>query len=107
MATNCRTCGAEIFWAITTEGHRIPLDAAPVPDGNIVLDYEPTGAVEVQPGQAPAVERRLVARVLSGPQLARTDDALPGLARKRYKSHFATCPDAAKYRKPRRSASQK
>jgi len=65
MATKCQSCGAAIFWALTTEGHRIPMNEAPVPDGNIVLDYEPTGAVEVQPGQAPAVERRLVARVLN------------------------------------------
>jgi hypothetical protein len=99
----CKSCGAELEWAITTEGHRIPLDRVPVPDGNIIFDYaEPTGAVEVQPGQAPAVERRLVARVLNAKQLERLrGDALPGLTPKLYKSHFATCPDAARYRKPK------
>ena len=98
----CKSCGAEIEWALTPEGHRIPIDKVPVPDGNIVYDYEPTGAVEVQPGQPPAVERRLVARVLTAQQLARVKgDALPGLAVRLYKSHFATCPDAAKHRKPR------
>jgi hypothetical protein len=98
----CRSCGAELEWALTAEGHRIPLDKVPVPDGNIVFDYERPEATEVQPGQAPAVERRLIARVLKAPELARLrEESLPGLARKLYKSHFATCPDAARYRKPK------
>lgn len=99
----CKSCGAELEWARTTEGHSIPLDRVPVPDGNIIFDYEPTGAVDVpacSSEQRP--ERRLVARVLTAVQLERMRaDALPGLTPKLYKSHFATCPDAAKYRKPK------
>lgn len=100
--SECKSCGAEIEWALTPEGNRIPIDKVPVTDGNIIFDYEPTGAVEVQPGEPPAVERRLVARVLTGPQLVKLrGDALPGLSVRLYKSHFATCPDAARYRKPK------
>jgi hypothetical protein len=102
MSDVCKSCGAELEWAITTEGNRIPLDRVPVPDGNIIFDYEATGATTVRPGEAPAVERRLVARVLTKTQLARLrGEALPGLEPRLYKSHFATCPDAAKYRKRR------
>ncbi len=28
--SDCRSCGAPIFWAITPSGKRIPLDAEPV-----------------------------------------------------------------------------
>lgn len=30
MAATCRSCGAEIVWAITKSGKRMPLDADPV-----------------------------------------------------------------------------
>jgi hypothetical protein len=102
MSDVCKSCGAELEWAITTEGHRIPLDKVPVPDGNIVFDYEPGGATTVLPGQVPVTERHLVARVLTKPQLERLrGEALPGLEVRLYKSHFATCPDAKNFRKPR------
>jgi hypothetical protein len=101
--SECKSCGAELEWARTVEGHRIPLDKVPVPDGNILFDYMPTGAVDVpacSSEQRP--EMRLVARVLTAKELERLrDDALPGLTPRLYKSHFATCPDAARYRKPK------
>jgi hypothetical protein len=100
---SCKSCGAELEWAVTTDGHRIPLDRVPVPDGNIIFDYMPTGVVDVPANSSEQrPERRLVARVLSAKQLERLRaDALPGLTPKLYKSHFATCPDAARYRKPK------
>jgi hypothetical protein len=67
----CRSCGAEIFWAKTTTGRNIPLDADKVgplmvPDGN--LDFVDSGAVMVVgPGG-------------------------------KMRSHFATCPNAAQHR---------
>lgn len=33
----CRACGAEILWARTSNDKSIPLDAAPNPDGNVVV----------------------------------------------------------------------
>jgi hypothetical protein len=77
----------------------MPLDPDPVPDGNIVLEYE---RGEVIPAGAIAAERRLVARVLTKAALARLSGAaLPGLEAKLYKSHYATCPDANRWRKKR------
>ena len=65
--STCRSCGAAIVWAKTTTGKSMPLDAEPVPDGNIVLHEG-------------------VAYVTG------TGDR---------KSHFATCPNAARHRRGR------
>ena len=35
--TTCRSCHAAIRWAVTPAGRRIPLDADPVPSGNVTL----------------------------------------------------------------------
>jgi len=100
MSDNCRSCKAKIEWAITPDGYRIPLDPDPVPDGNIILDYERPEAVTVRPGFLPAAERRLVARTLTKAQLERLrGEALPGLEQRLYKSHYATCPDARRWRR--------
>jgi hypothetical protein len=79
MAT-CRSCGAEIRWERTAAGKAIPLDPAPVSEGNIDVVW--TGGSEV-------------AAVL-GP-----DDALAAQAagHRLYLTHFATCPNAATHRK--------
>ena len=34
----CKSCGAKITWAITGNGKRIPVDFAPDPKGNLVLE---------------------------------------------------------------------
>lgn len=70
----CRSCGAEIFWAKTTSGRNIPLDADKVgplivPDGN--LEFVESGAVMV---------------VGAGGKM---------------RSHFATCPNANQHRRNR------
>ncbi len=36
--SSCRSCGASIEWALTTNGARIPLDVDERPDGNLILD---------------------------------------------------------------------
>ena len=70
MSGKCSSCGAAIFWERTKNGKHIPVDAAPSPDGNIEM-------------------RGGIAHVVG--------DELP-LA-PRFKSHFATCPNAAQHRK--------
>jgi hypothetical protein len=63
------TCGRGIFWAVTVAGKRMPLECQPVPGGTVDLS---TGKAVVVKGE-------------------------PGVLR--YRAHFATCPDAAKFRK--------
>lgn len=74
MADRCRYCEAPIEWALTPKGSRIPLDVGAHADGNIVVDDG-------------------VARVLNA------HDERPFLARR---SHFATCPSAARARRGKR-----
>lgn len=74
----CRSCEAEIFWCVTVNNKRIPLDAEPTPDGNLVVEDGP-------------------------PPMAIACSADPGtdVGTPRYKSHFSTCPNAATHRKSR------
>lgn len=76
----CRSCHAKIVWAVTPGGKRMPVDAAPVDDGNVLLDRR----------QDPP----LATVIGGGPQL--WDE--PG---ERHTSHFATCPDSDAHRRPR------
>lgn len=70
------SCGARVIWArIEPSGKRHPVDADPTEDGNVALTRR--GDV-------------VIARVL------KKGEAWPHPKRK---SHFATCPDAAQYRK--------
>jgi hypothetical protein len=83
----CRSCKAPIFWALTPNGRRIPLDAEPVDGGNIVLD-DPAAEAPTDPRTARVVGKE------AQPNLFGDDGP-------RYTSHFATCPDADSHRKPR------
>ena len=77
----CRSCGAPLLWALTERGRRIPLDRNPVPDGNIEIK-------ETEDGPP-------ISRVVSG-----QGTLSPGLfPATRYKSHFATCPNAKRHRR--------
>lgn len=69
---HCRSCGAEIIWARSVNGVPMPLDAKPVPDGNVILEDG-------------------TARVIGGPL-----EVPPGT--KLYSAHHATCPDAERWR---------
>ena len=69
--TRCRSCGAEIFWATTREGKRIPIDDEEIPDGNVNIEL---------------VDGVLVATVV-------------GSGAGSYVSHFATCTFSSVHRK--------
>jgi len=72
----CKGCGSKIIWVRTIQGKRMPLDPEPVEDGNIVL--MPAGAMVLD---------------------AKTAGLGADVGARRYKSHFATCPAARKFRK--------
>jgi hypothetical protein len=75
--TTCRLCGTSIFFAPTSAKRLMPLDAEPREDGNVTLDRY--GVAEVHPvGMAPGAVR--------------------------YRSHFASCAQAASHRKTKGGA---
>ncbi len=78
----CRgeNCGATIYWVITADGKRMPINAQPDPGGGFVVTPHDDGS--------------LTAEVFHG--------LLPEhIGRKRFTSHFAVCPDADTFRKNR------
>ena len=78
MSAHCRSCGAEILWAVNDHsGAGIPVDAEPVANGNITLD---------------ASGPKVLAHVLK-----RGEEAAEGTPR--YQSHFSSCKDAAGWRR--------
>lgn len=77
----CRSCGAEIIWTVTHNGKRMPVDAEPVPDGNVRLRQDGDRVIAEYPGK-------------EHPGLFDDPDE------RRYLSHFATCPQAQSWRKP-------
>lgn len=80
VTDNCRSCDADIIWASTEKGSDMPLDAAPDADGTFTLR-------DVGADKPLAVHLRNPARRFGKTQLR--------------KSHFATCPDADRWRKTR------
>ena len=78
MSATCRSCSAPIVWAITQEGRRMPLDAEPAREGNVLLYPDGT------------------CRAL------RADEVIGGaIGEHLHRSHFATCPEAAEHRRRR------
>lgn len=75
----CRGCQGPMLWALTDKGKGIPLDPDSVPDGNLVAAGEP------------AADGRMVVRYI------RKGEELPE-GTLRFKSHFATCPNAEQFR---------
>lgn len=73
MAT-CRNCSAVIVWAKTEAGKRMPLDAEPVADGNLVL----LGGI----ARAATAEEKKAGWKL-------------------YRPHWASCPQSDLWRRPR------
>ena len=69
----CKGCGEMIFFAETRNGRRVPLDPDERRDGNIILEGDAPTAVYLHEGTA-----------YIGP---------------RYVSHYATCPDGARFRR--------
>lgn len=81
--SRCRSCDAEIIWAVTEPGGKaIPVDADPSEDGNVELltRSSPTGYT-VPP-----------AAIVHGQRPMLTDGTF-------HKPHFATCPQASEWRK--------
>lgn len=76
----CRSCEADMFWAVTTKNRRIPIDPQPVETGNIILGDE-------QPPYGYPLAM----------VLGKHDEPKPGVPR--YTSHFATCSQAASHRR--------
>ena len=76
MTVPCRSCGAPTIRAKTVNGKTMPVDAEPVDDGNLHLEEGPKSPM-------PFVF------VVTGCQCPR----------EHYVSHFATCPDAGKWRR--------
>lgn len=76
----CRSCQRPIIWVkMEKSGKSNPLDAQPGPGGNVAINVDGT------------------ARVLAKDEIAVTDPM------SRYVSHFVTCRDAKKFRKPKAS----
>jgi len=78
----CTSCGAPIRWAVTKNGKRMPVDATPSSDGNVVL-------IPRLRGEAPE------AHVYRDP----TDAAAGAPDGDTYLSHFSTCPNARAHRR--------
>lgn len=81
----CRSCGAPMIWAETANGKRMPVDADPVEGASFVLVEAPDD------GRLLAIH---VSKAWPDYMAAGEVDAAD-----RYTSHFATCPDAGKFRR--------
>lgn len=75
---SCRTCGASVIWVQTERGHAMPVDAVPpLLGGNVEL---------LEQAQGDPIAKVHGATVFR-----------PGW----YVSHFSSCPDRDKHRKPK------
>jgi hypothetical protein len=70
--SQCRSCGAPIFWAVTERGAKIPMNPAPTEQGFVIT-----------------------APKKGGPPLA--ENRFAQLGEHYYTSHFATCRDAKQW----------
>ena len=84
--TKCRSCQAEIRWAKTPGGARMPLDVSPAPGGNVAVLESKNGPIAV---------------VLNAKGEAAMPFLQPSPDAPRYLSHFVTCPSAGLHRKPK------
>lgn len=84
----CRSCKAPIVWAVTSKtGARIPLDPDRHPNCNVVVIGSANGVVPL-------------VLVLTNEELARAQSyGVTAL----FRSHFASCPDADKWRRQPRT----
>lgn len=83
LTATCRSCSAPIIWAVVAQsGRRIPLDADEVPPKPPVAAYNP------ESGRC---------RILTANDVAHVDVwAAHGVTY--HKTHFATCPQADRWR---------
>lgn len=77
LAAPCKSCAALVFWCVHEDGTRPhPIDAVPAEKGDTAI-YPRGGKLVMKPYG--------------------DEDAAKGA--RRYQSHFATCPDAPKWRR--------
>jgi len=76
LPTNCQSCDAEIIWAVTASGAPAPYDLPSTDSGEWILAF--------------GDDLKLHSRH------AKPEDVRAGTPR--YVSHFATCPDAERWR---------
>lgn len=79
--TRCRSCERPIYWGVWPTGKKMPIDADPVTTGKLVVTYSPASNT-----------LRL--------EQFNPNDVKHTHNRRRFDSHFATCPDAQKHRRP-------
>jgi hypothetical protein len=77
MKKPCTSCQAIVLWAKTPTGAKMPVNPEPDPTGNIVLSEGP------KPSDWPLATVTHMSQAPDKP---------------RYKSHFATCPNAKQHR---------
>lgn len=87
--SQCRACGAEIMFIKSVAGKTIPVNAE-----QIAYQQKAGGSLKVVTPNG---------EVISG-ELAGDPQKATGIG---YISHFATCPEADKFRKPRKSDRKK
>ena len=75
--SRCRSCGARIIWIPTTAGKSMPCDPKPIP-----YREDPLGSMTIVTNDGRVVR-------------AKPDASSEAVG---YVSHFATCPDADKWR---------
>lgn len=98
----CNSCGAPIRWVVVAKsGKKMPLDRDPVANGNIVMLATKDGASGLDLVEYDALMSGGAPRPAPGdqarfPSIAEAVD--PVGSRARYRSHFATCPDAREHR---------
>lgn len=75
--SRCRSCKAEIVWAVTVKGKKIPFDRGPVADSpwTLARRSDHISALKASPIHHPVPKW------------------------KRYTPHWSTCPDADKHRR--------
>ena len=83
---SAKSCGADIIWAETESGKRMPFDAQPHPDGRWFLDDSGT-----------------LAKTRTGAPLALYIPEGSESQRETRKPHHATCPAVAEFRKGKRA----
>lgn len=78
----CRSCGVTIVWCHTRAGKRIPVDLDPTPEGNLRVFID-----------------GLAVALTNGERAAYIEAGVP-----LHTSHFATCPQAAAWRRRKTTA---
>ncbi len=92
--SKCRSCQAAVYWVVTANGKKMPVDAEPTGNGGFYLFQRP---------ERGDVEAHLAAVHVKS---SRPEDeaVIAGASRRgqnRYTSHFETCPQREQHRRTR------